>query len=129
LLCDGYAVYDTLEEVTLSGCWAHARRKFSDALKAQPKKTGKATVALDYIQKLYAIERSVRELPPDRRRDIRQQRAGPLLEQFKIWLTDTADTLLPKRYIGEAVNYALNQWDKLSRYLEEGELSIDNNVT
>jgi len=129
LMCDGYAVYDTLDGVTLSGCWAHARRKFSDALKAQPKKTGKATVALGYIQKLYAIERSARGLPPDRRRDIRQQRAGPLLEKFKAWLTDTADTLLPKSYIGEAVNYTLNQWDKLSRYLEEGELSIDNNVT
>jgi transposase len=129
LLCDGYAAYGTLKAVTLSGCWAHARRKFSDALKAQPKKTGKATVALGYIQKLYAIERAAKGLPPDTRREIRQQQAGPLLDAFKDWLTESADMLLPKSYIGEAVNYTLKQWDKLSRYLEDGELSIDNNVT
>ena len=55
---------------TISGCWAHARRKFNDALIAQPKKTGKATVAISTIQKPYAIEKRTKLLSPDERRAI-----------------------------------------------------------
>lgn len=62
LQCDAYQVYASLDNVSLSCCWAHARRKFNDALLAQPKKTGKASHALSTIQKLYAIEQQAREL-------------------------------------------------------------------
>jgi transposase len=115
--------------VTVSGCWAHARPKFNDALITQPKKTGKATVAMSYIQKLYAIEKRIKLLSSNERQRIRQKEAQPILDKFKKWLDETAQTLLPKSYLGIAVSYTLNYWQALIRYVEDGELGIDNNVT
>jgi transposase len=129
LQCDGYRAYGCLENVTVSGCWAHARRKFNDALIAQPKKTGKATVAINSIQKLYAIEKRIKLLPCKERQRIRQKEAQPILDKFKKWLDETSQTLLPKSYLGIAVSYTLNYWQALTRYVEDGELGIDNNVT
>ncbi|WP_068978925.1 IS66 family transposase [Aeromonas sp. EERV15] len=129
LQCDGYRVYASLEGVSLSCCWAHARRKFKDALLAQPKKTGKTSHALSTTQKLYAIEQLARALSPEARCQLRQEKAGPLLMAFKVWLVESQAQLTPKSYVGEAINYVLNQWDALNRYLENGALGIDNNVT
>lgn len=92
LLCDGYKPYEGLKSVTLAGCMVHARRKFTDAQKAQPK-------------------------------------AKPILAEFHSWLEDSQEKVLPKSLIGKAINYTLNQWDKLTTYLEDGNISIDNNVT
>jgi transposase len=129
LQCDGYRAYGCLENVTLSGCWAHARRKFNDALIAQPKKTGKANVAISTIQKLYAIEKRTKLLSAKARQKIRENESIPILDKFKKWLDETAQTLLPKSYLGQAVSYTLNNWQTLIRYVEHGELGIDNNVT
>jgi len=129
LQCDGYRAYGCLEDITLSGCWAHARRKFNDALIAQPKKMGKANVAISTIQKLYAIEKRTKLLAPNERQKIREKEAIPILEKFKTWLDETSQTLLPKSYLGVAVSYTLNYWQALTRYVENGELGIDNNVT
>ncbi|RDJ83271.1 IS66-like element ISAba24 family transposase, partial [Acinetobacter baumannii] len=86
LQVDGYAGYEKTH-ATLVGCWAHARRKFVEAQKAQGKgKTGKADVALNHIQKLYALESQLKTVPPDKKYDARQTLAKPLLEQFKSWL-------------------------------------------
>lgn len=129
LQCDGYQVYASLEGVTPSCCWAHARRKFNDAQLAQPKKTGKASQALSSIQKLYAIEQQARDLSVEGRYQLRQEKAAPILAEFKQWLEESRAQLTPKSYVGEAVNYALNHWEALTRYLESGALGIDNNVT
>ncbi|WDE03681.1 IS66 family transposase [Thalassomonas viridans] len=129
LLCDGYAAYGCLENVTLACCWAHVRRYYTDALKAQPKKTGRATVALSYIQKLYAIEQQARKLSPEKRVALRQEKAKPILEKFKRWLDEAQPLVTPKNYIGKAISYTLNRWDELCQYLEHGDLGIDNNVT
>ena len=129
LQCDAYQAYASLENVSLSCCWAHARRKFNDALLAQPKKTGKASHALSTIQKLYAIEQQARELSAEARHQLRQEKAAPLLQEFKQWLDESHAQLTPKSYVGEAVNYVLNHWADLNRYLENGMLGIDNNVT
>ena len=129
LQCDGYRAYGCLKNVTVSGCWAHARRKFNDALIAQPKKKGKANVAISTIQKLYAIEKRTKMLPANEREKIRKKEAQPILDKFKIWLDETSQTLLPKSYLGIAVSYTLNYWQALTRYVESGELGIDNNVT
>ena len=129
LQCDGYRAYGCLENITLSGCWAHARRKFNDALIAQPKKTGKANVAISTIQKLYAIEKRTKLLPANERQKIREKETIPILDKFKTWLDETSQTLLPKSYLGIAVSYTLNYWQALTRYIESGELGIDNNVT
>ncbi|MGF1759192.1 IS66 family transposase [Photobacterium sagamiensis] len=130
LLCDGYKAYEGLKQVTLAGCMAHARRKFTDAQKAQPKaKSGRAEKALGYIGKLYGVESQSKTLSADKRHQHRQEKAKPILAEFHTWLKENQEKVLPKSLIGKAINYTLNQWDKLTTYLEDGNISIDNNVT
>jgi len=127
LQVDGYAAYEQTEAV-LVGCWAHARRKFVEAKKAQPKgKSGRADWAISHIQKLYRIESAIRDLGPAKRQLARQERARPLLDEFKAWLDKSANQVPPKTTLGKAVTYTLGQWEKLERYLEDGNLQIDNN--
>ncbi|WP_445428799.1 IS66 family transposase [Alishewanella sp. HL-SH05] len=127
LQVDGYAGYEKTH-ATLVGCWAHARRKFVEAQKAQGKgKTGKADVALNHIQKLYALESKLKTAPPDKKYDARQTLAKPLLEQFKSWLDKSSESVTKESLLGVAITYSLNQWPKLIRYLDDGRLNIDNN--
>lgn len=127
LQVDGYAGYEKTD-ATLVGCWAHARRKFVEAQKAQGKgKTGKADVALNHIQKLYALESKLKTVPPDKKYDARQALAKPLLEQFKSWLDKSSESVTKESLLGVAITYSLNQWPKLIRYLDDGSLNIDNN--
>lgn len=127
LQVDGYPGYDKLP-YSLVGCLAHARRKFIEAQQAQVKgKTGKADWAINHIQKLYRIETEIKDKTPEERYDIRQLLAKPLLEQFKVWLDKSALQVPPKTAVGKAVSYSLNQWHKLTRYIDDGRLSIDNN--
>jgi len=127
LQVDGYQAYDQTE-ATLVGCFAHARRKFIEAQQLQAKgKTGKADWAVNHIRKLYRIETAIKGKSPQHRQTIRQQQAGPLLEQFKTWLDKSALQVPPKSAVGKAIAYSLGQWKKLERYREDGNLSIDNN--
>lgn len=130
LLCDGYIGYEGLELVTLAGCMAHARRKFTDAQKAQPAgKSGRSEKALSYISRLYAVESHCKTLSVEERHQYRLEKAIPILDEFHSWLKESQEKVLPKSLIGKAINYTLNQWDKLTTYLEDGKISIDNNVT
>lgn len=127
LQVDGYAGYEKTH-ATLVGCWAHARRKFVEAQKAQGKgKTGKADVALNHSQKLYALESKLKTAPPDKKYEARQTLAKPLLEQFKSWLDKSSESVTKEGLLGAAITYSLNQWPKLMRYLDDGRLNIDNN--
>jgi len=129
LQVDGYAGYHQ-SHATLVVCMAHLRRKFTEAQKAQSKgskKTGKADWALNHIQKLYRIEKLIKDLPIEERYRIRQEKSVPLLNQFKTWLDDSAPNVLPESLLGKALNYALNQWDRAIRYCDDGRLDIDNN--
>jgi transposase len=129
LQADAYAGYDALYatgRVLEVGCWAHARRYFWDAKGAD---AGRALRALGAIRELYAVEADARALAADARRAQRQERARPVLERFKTWLDEQADVILPKSPIGEAVGYARKQWGALTRYLDDGDLAIDNNVS
>jgi hypothetical protein len=129
--CDGYAGYQCLEKegITLVGCMAHVRRKFNDAVKSLSKKEAvqktKAGVALRFIKSLYAIEAEAKTCHSDERYQMRQQKAMPVLNEFKVWL-DT-QCVLPKSPLGKAISYTLNQWPKLIRYCNDGCLEIDNN--
>lgn len=127
LQVDGYAGYERTQ-ATLVGCWAHTRRKFIEAQKAQVKgKTGKADWAINHIQKLYLIEKAIKDKTADEKKRARQSQTTPLLEQFKTWLDKSALHVPPKSAIGKAVAYSLRQWPKLTRYIENGNLRIDNN--
>ncbi len=129
--CDGYAAYNVLEKqgITLIGCMAHARRKYSDALKSLTSKESaqksKAATAIKFIKRLYAIETELKGQPADYRHDVRQERSIPILAEFKDWLD--SQVVLPKSPLGKAINYTCNQWHKLIRYCHDGRLEIDNN--
>ena len=127
LQVDGYSAYEQTQ-AQLVGCMAHARRKFIEAKKAQPKgKTGKADWAINHIQKLYALESRIKNLEPKQRYERRQADAVPLLNEFKQWLDKSILTVTPKSALGKALTYAVNQWSKLNQYVSSGDLSIDNN--
>ena len=125
LQVDGYQAY-AQTKATLVGCWAHARRKFIEAKQVQGKnKSGKADMALSYIQKLYGIEAKLKGKTPEAKYEARQQQAKPFIEKLHDWLIK--QHVLPKTKLGEAITYLNNQWHKLIRYLESGQLNIDNN--
>jgi hypothetical protein len=134
LQCDGYEVYDALgaehEDLRLVGCFAHARRKFDEALKGQGKtaKTGKAQMGLNFIRKLYAVEKELHELDPEQRLQQRRAQAGPILEQLHAWLLKSLPDVPPSTLTGRALAYLHGQWAKLIAYLDDGRLSIDNNA-
>lgn len=127
LQVDGYAGYNDLD-AELAGCMAHARRKFVEAQRAQPKgKTGRADVAISHFRDLYQVESTLKGLSSEDKLAIRQKKSLPLLNKFKKWLDKTANQVAPKTAIGKAVEYTINQWAKLVRFCENGELAIDNN--
>lgn len=127
LQVDGYAGYHHTQ-ATLVGCWAHARRKFTEAKTAQGKKpSGKADWALNHIQKLYRIEQQIKDKTLTERHQVRQEKSEPLLKQFETWLIKSEQQVLPKTKLGEAITYCLNQWEKLQRFTLDGRLNIDNN--
>ena len=127
LQVDGYAGYRQTQ-ARLVGCWAHARRKFKEAEIAQAKgKTGKANWALNHIQKLYRIETKLKGCTSEHKQQIREQEGLPLLTSFKTWLEKSEQQVLPKTKLGKAIKYSLNQWAYLTRYIENGDLNIDNN--
>ncbi len=127
LQVDGYAGYEKTD-ATLAGCIAHARRKFIEAKTVQVKgKTGKADWAINHIQKLYRIETDIKNKTAADKARIRNEKSTPLLKQFKVWLDKSALHVPPTSAIGKAIAYSLRQWPKLTRYVENGYLSIDNN--
>ena len=132
LMVDGYKGYQLACDhycIKRLGCWAHARRKFVDAQKLQPKgKTGKADQALAFIQKLYVIEKKTKDDPPDKRYTIRQQQAKPIVDKISQWLQKSLSQVPPKTALGKALQYLHNQWNYLIGYLDDGRYPIDNNL-
>ncbi|EOS39364.1 hypothetical protein C808_01785 [Lachnospiraceae bacterium M18-1] len=136
LTCDGYQAYHGLpEQITVTGCMAHARRRFDEALtplkkgftKEQLKETT-AYQAMARIGMLYKIEELLRNQSPEERYAERQKQSKPLLEAFFGWLHTLEGSVNRSSKIGEAVLYALNQEKYLKAYLEDGHLSIDNSA-
>lgn len=131
LQVDGYEGYNDLPNVTLVGCWAHARRYFDEALKALPDPKRPSAVAaregLEFCNRLFAIERELKDAAPDERYKIRLARSGPVLDAFLAWLKLQKSQTIPKSSFGKAINYCLNQWEKLKVFLEDGRLELDNN--
>jgi transposase len=128
---DGYAGYHKVQGVTLVGCWAHARRKYDEALKAIPAGQAKTETAaqqgLAFCNQLFAIERDLKDASPEERYAVRMERSKPILEAYLAWLRQQRSRTLPKSLLGQAIAYSLNQWDKLTAFLQDGRLDIDNN--
>lgn len=128
---DGYGGYDSIPNITLAGCWSHARRYFDEALKALPKGADQskltATQGLEYCNQLFAIERECVNKTPEERHEIRLKRSKPVLDAFSAWLKIQTPKVLPKSALGKAIKYCRKQWHKLIVFLEDGRLEIDNN--
>ncbi len=124
---DGYAPVCNKEEVTRVGCFAHARRKFFTAFKSSSgNSTGKQ--GLIFIKKLYQIEEEIKDLAHEVKLEKRKSKSKPILEEFKEFLDDKKDKVAPKSLAGKAVCYALNEWEYLSAYTQNGSVNIDNNL-
>ena len=136
---DAYTGYDFIDHesnIIHVGCWAHARRKFVDVVKASGKRksvksrTGHAEKAIKYIRKLYKIESNAKEqkLTYEELFEERQKHAKPILDDFKNWMEELAPKTPPKGLLGKAISYTLKQWDRLIHYLDNGRISPDNNL-
>jgi len=129
LQADAYAGFGALYEtgnIVEAVCWAHARRQFYDLHVARP--SAITQEALDRIGTLYEIETGIRGKPPDQRQRVRQERARPLLDAFETWLRTTVQTLSRKSDTTAAILYALNRWEALTRYCNDGRIEIDNSA-
>ena len=128
LQADAYGGYDHLfapggaREVA---CWAHVRRKFVDA---EPTDPVLAKAAVDRIRVLFQLEEAAKDRSDEARAALRRGQALPLLAEFRAWLELAATQALPKSPLGQAVTYATNQWDALTRYVEDGRLALSNNA-
>jgi transposase len=134
LHCDGYVGYKKLEEfgVTIVECWSHARRKFTDAVKALLQKdraASRANIGVKYCDKLFALERKYDKegLTFDERKKCRERESKPVADKFFDWAESMIPQTLPKSLMGTAVRYAINQKQWLSNFLEDGRLELSNN--
>jgi len=131
LMTDGYDGYNALAKakgIEHLACMAHARRRFVEATRVQPKgKRGRADEAIELIGRLYGIEREYKEAKDDARLVARQTRSVPILAELRAWLDATLPTVPPKTALGEALAYLHKYWSRLVRYTERGDLPIDNN--
>jgi len=129
---DGYAGYHDLPGVKLVGCWAHARRRYDEAVNGLPPKgrTGKtaAEEGLSYCNRLFEIERKVHDSTPEERRRVREEESRRVLDAFWAWLMRQKEEVLPQSLLGKAVSYCTTQWPKLTAFLEDGNLELDNNA-
>jgi len=129
LQADAYAGYNLCYasgKIIEVGCWAHSRRKFVEA-RLHAKVPTLADTVLNYIGKLYEIERKAKELPEIKRYYYRRYHAKPWLKIIYRWLKKYQPITLPKSPLGQAIQYSLNHWQALTNYLRKGYLSIDNN--
>lgn len=130
LQTDGYEVYEQFgqrSDVIHVGCMAHARRKFTEALSNDE---DRAKEALAQIQKLYALERTadMEGFSIDQRKEIREAQGIPILQALYEWMVEQYRQVPPRSAIGIALFYSLQRWEKLTQYVKNGRLKIDNNL-
>ena len=131
LMTDGYEGYNKVvaaQGINHLTSWAHARRRFVEAAKLQPKgKKGLADEAVAMIGELYRVERDAAGLDDEARWQMRQTRSRPQLDALRAWLDRVRPSVPPKLALGQAMAYLDSYWPKLVRYTERGDLPIDNN--
>ena len=132
LQTDGYQGYNAIgnrEGIVHVGCLAHIRRKFDEAHRVAPM-SGQARQAIEYIRELYKVESQAdaMKLSAEERRDLRLRESKPILDRFREWLETKQKQVLPEGYLGKAISYAVGQWERMIRYLDDGILRPDNNL-
>lgn len=132
LVTDGYEAYNAVAAqygLIHAGCWTHARRGFDAARKLlpDPQSRSRAGIALDLIGKLYLIERELKEATNDERLAARKTRSAVIVQELRTWLDSMLEAVLPQSPLGKAVRYTLEQWNKLTVFLDHGEVPLDTN--
>ena len=127
---DAYSAYGKVKNATLCYCWAHARRKYAEAM---PKdlKSKEATLVkqgLEFCNKLFKFEDKLKSLAPEERKEQRFLLEKPVLEAYWSWVETTLLTVPPKSKFGQALQYSLNQKTGLMNYLMDGHCQISNNT-
>ena len=137
---DGYWGYDGFDDqpgVVHVGCFAHARRKFDEALRGQGKSSKKskpgakkslARQGFDQINKLYEIERGYGDATAEERHALRAEKLAPKLVKLREWIDASKDRVPPKSLTGKAISYLDSQWSKLVRVLDDGRIPLDTNA-
>ena len=128
LVTDDYSAYHSLhtQGITAALCMAHARRRLFEAHEFNGSEIAGQAVTL--IAKLYEIEREARELEPEARKLLRQQRSRPIAEALHSWLTAKRQALAKADATAKAIDYSLSNWRALTRFLDDGNVPIDNNA-
>ncbi len=134
---DGYQAYHSLERktagLTIAGCWAYARRKYADALKAiKDKDNQKGTLAYDAVKQIgaiYKLDHELEGLEPSERQHRRQMEVKPLVDAYFAWAKKHQSEVPPKSQTGKAFIYSINQEAYLRVFLNDGEVPMDNNAT
>ena len=138
--CDGYSAYRKLDrknpDIIFAGCWSHARRRFTEALKALPKtaqKNAKETVdyeAVSRIAAIYHLDNQMEGQPAKVRKMYRQANIRPLVEAFFAWAKEIqSKNQLSRGKTLDGINYCINQEASLKAFLEDGDIPMDNNAT
>ena len=142
IMCDGYAVYDSIAaddkktgaraiDVKAVACLVHVRRKFADALKllkpGYRKDTG-AQTAINKLEEIFREDNQFHTRTPTKRKTDREKRLKPLLEDFFAWVKTEYDISLHETHYGRALEYAIKEEKKVMRVLEDGRLELDNNL-
>ena len=127
LVCDDFSGYNACFElgVTEVGCLAHARREFHELWVNHGSQVGER--ALKFFGELYDIEREVRELKPEERRRIRQERSDKVARALQQWLQQQRALVPEGSATVKAIDYSLRRWDALTRFIGDGDLPADNN--
>jgi len=129
---DGYSGYDAVgkrDGIIRVGCWAHARRKFTDALKiAGDKADGTiAFAAVNWIKALYKVEHDAENMDAAARYLLRQEKSVPLLKDIRDWLDNVLPEVVKSSPTGKGLAYMNNEWEYLQNYVLDGAIDIDNN--
>ena len=125
VVSDGYSGYNILSNATRAGCWAHARRKWVEAMPdGATQENALAAKGLEYCSRLFEVEQKLEGLPDAERREQRQLLSKPIVEAYYAWL----DTIFkPAGKLKKAITYSLNQREFLCAFLDHGEIEISNN--
>ena len=129
LLADGYAGYNgvvTGNALVRSGCWLHLKRKFVEAERTAPEI---ALSVVESVRALYAVEHAAKEMTPSERLALRKEKSAPIVAALRDRLERWKLELLPKHPMADAVNYALNQWQAMTTFLNDAAVPLDNNIS
>lgn len=130
LITDAYGGYEKVENVTRCYCWAHCRRYFVDALPKdiQDIQDTAPVKAIDYCNKLFAIEKEIDGMSAEDKKKVRQEKSKPLVDAFLLWIDENQNKYMRNSKLGKAFSYTLNQKEGLIQFLNDGNIPLSNNI-